>query len=253
MHPNLTDLPFPSYTSSTLVTSSQTGKKSHYGSCSVTQYTILSIPLCLQMFIVLIRWSGMRLSGFCYSISTETSLRLLSDNLLPCVVEILFFVSVGLAPSWTPELTDGIDVEVCQFKVLDQAWEWYLSWSAHWLFHFHTLGASSLATSASRASLTLLSRWCAGSTLPSAEVNEGQKQLSCLHRWQRAGGFSPLLMSSHSRQVAWSAGCAPVTRFSCPVLPRWGTEPALPSAAVGEGQGQFFCCHPRASSPTCYR
>jgi hypothetical protein len=57
-------LPFPSYPSSTLTTSSQQKKKSYGKSCSVSQCVTQSSPLstllCLHMFIAMLCWSGTR-------------------------------------------------------------------------------------------------------------------------------------------------------------------------------------------------
>lgn len=64
------------------------------GSCGmswyVTQYTLLSKQLYLQMFIPTshsLVWFGD--FGFCYAVNTGSSLGLLDSLLLPCVLEIL--------------------------------------------------------------------------------------------------------------------------------------------------------------------
>ena len=56
-----------------------TKKPSHHGSCSVSQYTLLSTHLYLQMFIyTVICWSGLR----ALASATGSSLELLLDSLL---------------------------------------------------------------------------------------------------------------------------------------------------------------------------
>lgn len=55
----------------------------------VTQYTLLSKQLNLQMFFAENQWSGSRASGFRYTVSSGFSPGLLLDILLPCVMDIL--------------------------------------------------------------------------------------------------------------------------------------------------------------------
>jgi hypothetical protein len=135
MHLNLTNLPLPPYLHLPLQLSPTEKKKSHRGSCSVSQcvpqYTLLSTHLCLQMFIEMTHWSGKSpLASATLSIlelhrdSSQTS----------CCCSMSgrsrSFGSGGLATSCT--LTVHLWVRCCSgpLQSLESGPETYLSWSA---------------------------------------------------------------------------------------------------------------------------
>lgn len=104
VHPNPTHLPLPWFPPPPLQPLPREEKKDLWQLRCVSYPTVHSfvhMPLlasvhCSEPLV----W--VKAAGFCYSINTGSSLGLLLDSLLPCVIHISSFGSAGLAHSCSP-------------------------------------------------------------------------------------------------------------------------------------------------------
>jgi hypothetical protein len=179
-------------------------------------YDTLSTLLCLQVFLAMAHWSGLRLpsfeaSIFCYTVNTGSSLALLSDLLLSW--RSCSFGAAGPAPSCAPAVHQ---------------------WGRRWTGPTQSPGSEPgwyLSRSACQLSLTHTTRVSSPLLPPLA------------HQCHSLQGAKPaLLLSCPQGQFTPPPSPTPPTstyanRASSAVLSRWGTGSALSSVAASKGQG----------------
>jgi hypothetical protein len=114
----------------------------------VPQYTALSTHLCLQDVHCNASLVWSETSGFCHTISTGSSLRLLTAILLlPCVMEILQLRISKTGPFMNSNSlhTDDVDLGVSRLKDRDGRPEWLAELVGRQLSLIHIVRASSPA------------------------------------------------------------------------------------------------------------